>query len=69
MTVSHLFYDFGMSDASIGYDTYLKDPTIKLDYNINDPGFVELMQTVTLGTKATFSYEPVDDDCRKYLAV
>lgn len=69
MTVSHLFYDFGMTEAGVSYDAYLRDPSIKLGYNINDIGFKELMNTVNLGTKATFSYQPVDDDCRKYLAI
>lgn len=42
MTVSHLFYDFGMLEAAINYETYLqnKDSSpMKLDYNIEDPGF------------------------------
>lgn len=43
MTVSHLFYDFGMLDASISYDKYLENKNIKIDYDVNDPGFKALM--------------------------
>ena len=68
MTVSHLFYDFGMLDASINYDTYLKNPDTKLDYNVQDTGFQALMQAVALGTKATFSYSPTVDEQKKFLA-
>jgi len=54
MTVSHLFYDFGMVDASISYDRYLANKNLSLGYNINDIGFKELIQAVSLGTKASF---------------
>jgi len=56
MTVSHLFYDFGMLDASISYDIHQENPNVKLGYNIDDPSFKALIQAVALGTKATFSY-------------
>jgi hypothetical protein len=38
-----------------------------LDYNIEDPTFKALMQAVALGTKATFSYQPTDEEMKKYL--
>lgn len=43
MTVSHLFYDFGMLDASLSYEKIKANPAIKADYDVNDPGFKELM--------------------------
>jgi sodium/potassium-transporting ATPase subunit alpha len=40
MTVSHLFYDLGMIDASTNYETYKKYPAgSKINYNVDDPGF------------------------------
>lgn len=39
MTVSHIFYDLGMLDASLNYESWKKNPAQKLSYNINDPGF------------------------------
>ena len=68
MTVSHLFYDFGMLDASVNYSEALNNPGLKLDYNVEDPTFKALMQAVALGTKATFSYQPTDEEMKKYLA-
>ena len=62
MTVSHLFYDFGMLDASVSYEKYNENPSLKMDYDVNDPGFKALMQAVALGTKASFSYMPTVDE-------
>lgn len=31
--------------------------------------FLKLLESVALGTKATFSYSPTDSDIRQYLAV
>lgn len=39
MTVSHLFYDLGMLDASINYSELERNPSLKLDYNVEDVGF------------------------------
>ena len=69
MTVSHLFYDLGMIDASTNYETYKKSPsTQKINYNVNDPGFQALMQAVVLGTKASFGYQPHKEEILKYIA-
>lgn len=38
MTVSHLFYDFGMLDASINYEDHVKNG-VELGYNVKDIGF------------------------------
>lgn len=69
MTVSHLFYDFGLQDASINYDSYLSNKNLQLGYDVSNRGFKDLMQCVALGTKATFSYMPNSDEMKKYLAV
>ncbi len=69
MTVSHLFYDLGMIDASTNYETYKKNPAgSKINYKINDPGFQALMQAVALGSKATFGYQPHKEEILKYIA-
>jgi sodium/potassium-transporting ATPase subunit alpha len=39
MTVSHLFFNLGMKDASINYEQFKKNPTLTLDYDIKDRGF------------------------------
>jgi len=39
MTVSHLFFNLGMKDASINYEQLKKNPTLTLDYDIKDQGF------------------------------
>lgn len=59
MTVSSLWYDGSLYDASLNYQTYLENKdTMKIDYNINDPTCAELIKTVALGTKAIFTYNP-----------
>lgn len=68
MTVSHLFYDFGLIDASINYEAYQKNNDTVIPYNINDRGFNELLQCVALGTKANFSYNPTTEEIKKFLA-
>lgn len=62
MTVSHIFYDFGMIDASVSYEQYKANPSLKIDYNLEDQGFQALIQAVALGTKASFSYMPTVDE-------
>jgi hypothetical protein len=39
MTVSHMFFNLGMKDASVNYENYKKNPSLKLDYDVNDKGF------------------------------
>jgi hypothetical protein len=58
MTVSHIYYDFGMIDASVSYEVVKEDPSAKVAYDVNNPMFQTLLQTVALGTKATFAYAP-----------
>ena len=59
MTVSSLWYDGNLFDASLNYQAYLENQdTMKPDYNINEPTCAELIKTVALGTKAFFTYSP-----------
>jgi len=37
---------------------------LKAGYDIKDPGFIELVRAVVLGTYTIFSYDPSDDDCK-----
>jgi hypothetical protein len=39
MTVSHMFFNLGMKDASVNYETFKKNSSLSLDYDIKDPGF------------------------------
>jgi sodium/potassium-transporting ATPase subunit alpha len=39
MTVSHLFFDMQMLDASVNYSSYKKNPKIQLGYDIKNTGF------------------------------
>ena len=40
-----------------------------IQYNPKDVGFLNLVQAIALGTKATFSYNPSDDEMRTYHAL
>lgn len=69
MTVSHLFYDLGLVDASTNYETYKKNPNgTKINYKLEDPGFQALVQAITLGSKATFGYQPAKEEILKFIA-
>lgn len=41
---------------------------LKCGYNVKDPGFIELIKAVVLGTYTIFSYDPSDDDCKALYA-
>ena len=68
MTVSHMFYNLGMKDASVNYQTFKKNSSLILDYDIKDPGFIALVQSVALGTKAQFRFNPSKEEIVKYVA-
>jgi sodium/potassium-transporting ATPase subunit alpha len=68
MTVSHLFYDLRMLDAGVNYETFKKNPQIKLNYDVNNVGFKSLIQAVALGSKASFRYTPTKDEIMMYVA-
>ena len=68
MTVSHVFYNSQILDCSVNYETHLKTGAA-IEYNPKDPGFLNLVQAIALGSKATFSYNPTDDEMRTYHAL
>lgn len=41
---------------------------MKCGYDVKDPGFIELVKAVVLGTYTIFSYDPSDDDCKALYA-
>jgi hypothetical protein len=67
MTVSHIYYcSKKLINASLNYQEK-KDR--KTDYDIDDPDFKELMLCVTLGSKATFHYQPSMEDILNYKGI
>ena len=66
MTVSHLFFDMQMLDASVNYQEKQKNPSTKIGYDIHSTGFQNLIQAVALGSKATFRYAPTKDEIVMY---
>jgi sodium/potassium-transporting ATPase subunit alpha len=68
MTVSHMFYNAMIHEASVNYEEYRKNPNLDKTYDINDPGFKDLIQAIALGSKASFSYTPSPDELKTYIA-
>lgn len=63
MTVSHLFYNNRLVDAHINYETFKARPGMyKLEYDVEDPNFKSVLKLMALGSKASFSYNPTDDE-------
>ena len=62
MTVSHMYFNLNMIDASVNYESFRKNPSLKPGYDLNDPGFQSLIQSVALGSKAQFLYTPSKED-------
>ena len=62
MKVSHLFYGNKMVDGDTNYDDYKNNPNLRVEYELDDSDFKELVLAMAVGTKATFSYNPTDDD-------
>src|SRR6185437_13853730 len=61
MTVSHMYFDQQIIDASVNYaDAKVKN--INTEYSVEDQGFMTLVQTIILGSKATFQYTPTMDE-------
>ena len=65
MTVSHSFYDNQEHDFSINYQEQTQDEPVQ--YDITDPAFRELYRAVTLGTTASFAYNPSDGEIKKQI--
>jgi sodium/potassium-transporting ATPase subunit alpha len=68
MTVSHMFYNAMIHEASVNFEEYKKNPNMDRTYDVNDPGFKDLIQAIALGSKATFSYNPTMDEMKAYIA-
>lgn len=68
MTVSHLFYNLASIEAGVNYEQ-VKQGKATTDYNIEDPAFKALLECITIGTKATFSYLPTLEEMKKFLSV
>ena len=63
MTVSHLYFNNRLIEAHVNYETFKKNPSAySLDYDINDPNFKDLVKMMALGSKASFSYTPSDEE-------
>ena len=63
MTVSHLFYNNKLVEANVNYETHQKDPQAhQLDYDIHEPEFKEILKMMALGSKASFNYNPSNED-------
>lgn len=82
MSVSQMFYDGKVKDTSINYEIFSnalnrekeKGENANLknvqhpDYDITDPGFRNMINTVALSTTSFFSYTPPPEEVRAKLA-
>jgi sodium/potassium-transporting ATPase subunit alpha len=71
MTVSHMYYNRQVVDASTNYQAFLNrgdDDKIKIGYDAQDNSFRALVQAIVLGTYTVFSYEPSDDEAKMLYA-
>lgn len=71
MTVSHIFYNRRIVDASVNYQAYERnlqkekpDANLRIGYNVKDENFIELVKSVTLSTYTIFTYYPSEDECK-----
>jgi sodium/potassium-transporting ATPase subunit alpha len=69
MTVSHVWFNCEMRDASVNYEQLVKGLAKKedLDYDVENPEFKELNRTVTLGTKAFFDFTPDEEQVNRVI--
>ncbi len=69
MTVSHMYYNALLRDTSINYQVWKKDPqNLNIEYSTEDTGFMELLETMALGTNAAFEAKFDDTEVRRHLA-
>jgi sodium/potassium-transporting ATPase subunit alpha len=77
MTVSHLFFNRQVFDASTNQQVYNRnmakpreerDTKIEIGYDDKDPGLLSLVQAIVLGTYTIFQYDPTDDECKQLYA-
>jgi len=75
MTVSHMYFNRKTIDASINYQQHERnqalpkpDENIVIEYTKEDPAFMELVRSITLGTYTFFTYDPTTDEQKQLLA-
>ena len=68
MTVSHMYFNASIRDTEVNYQEFEKDANVKIGYSINDIGFPELIESVVLGTNATFEPRYDDSEIRLHIA-
>lgn len=67
MTVSHVYYcSKKLINASVNFQDKKEK---KIDYDVDDPDFKELMLGVALGSKATFHFQPSIDDILNFKGI
>ena len=66
MTVSHLYYGNQLVEADINYEQFKilkkKNDLATLGYDMNNIDFKELHKLMSLGSKASFNYNPSDEE-------
>lgn len=75
MTVSHMFFNRQIIDASVNYQAYQEeqkkpkpDENFNVGYDIKDHNFLSLVQAIVLGTYTIFNYDPSIDECKTLYA-
>ena len=75
MTVSHMFVNRQQLDCSVNLQQHERnqalekpDDKIQLGYDPKDPGFLEMVKAVVLGTYTIFNYDPSDDEAKQLFA-
>jgi len=75
MTVSHVFYDRKIEDAALNYEMHERnmkkdkpDDKLTIGYDVKDPTFIALIESVVLGTYTIFNYDPTDDEAKQLYA-
>lgn len=68
MSVSHLYYNGKIVDANVNYESYKENPKQFIGYDLNDPAFQSLLQSVMLGTKASFEFSPTIEEIKQFVA-
>lgn len=67
MTASHMCYDGMVIDVSVNYEKVRKEGA-QVEYNVEDPGFKAVIDSIALGSKAYFYYEPSEAEIQTYIA-
>lgn len=67
MTLSHMLMNGNIIDASVNYSHVIQDPSLRTEYSLKDPNFMELVKTMALSTNAQFSYSPGEDEIDDYM--